>query len=92
MAAGVERIVFNILEFFPMMSQTECIKNDSNSLFYESLWANGTILSCCCLISASAGAFAGPSLLFHVDNCPHLNHRPTIGSNWHVASAVLGEI
>lgn len=36
----------------------------------------------------SEGAFA----LFHVDNCPHLNRTPTIGNNWHVASAVLGEI
>lgn len=40
----------------------------------------------------SAGALARPSLLFHVDNCPHLKHKPTIGSNWHVALAVLGEI
>lgn len=44
------------------------------------------------MISASASAFAKPSLLFHADNCPHLNHSPTIGSNWHVAWAVLGEI
>lgn len=61
-------------------------------MFYESLLAKSTILYCCCMISASAGAFARPSLLFHADNCPHLNHRPTIGSNWHVALAVLGEI
>ena len=44
------------------------------------------------MISASAGAFARPSLLSQADNCPHLNHRPTIGSNWHIALAVLGEI
>lgn len=44
------------------------------------------------MISASAGAFARPSLLSQVDNCPHLNHRPTIGSNWHIDLAVLGEI
>ncbi len=61
-------------------------------MFYESLWANNAILHCRCMRSASAAAFARPSLLFHADNCPHLNHRPTIGSNWHVASAVLGEI
>ncbi len=66
--------------------------SDINGLFYESLWANSAISYCCCMISASAGAFARPSLLFHTDNCPHLNHRPTIGSNWHVALAVLGEI
>lgn len=41
-----------------------------------------------CVCMTSEEAFA----LFHVDNCPHLNRTPTIGSNWHVASAVLGEI
>lgn len=51
-----------------------------------------TLLYGCYTVSASAGAFARPSLLFHADNCPHLNHGPTIGSNWHVALAVLGEI
>lgn len=95
MAASVGRIVFNNLWVFhriPMLSQTEFIKKDSNSLFYESLWTYSTILYCCCMLSASAGVFARPSLLFHADNCPHLNHRPTIGSNWHVSLAVLGKI
>lgn len=95
-AAGIERwIVFKVFWVLPwtlIVSQTEFIKNDGNGFFYESLWANSAILYCCCMISASAGAFARPSLLFHADNCPHLNHRPTIGSNWHVALAVLGEI
>lgn len=75
-----------------MLNQKDLPKDDSNCLFSESLWANSAILYCCYTISASAGAFARPSLLFHADNCPHLNHRPTIGSNWHVALAVLGEI
>lgn len=96
MSAGVERCsVFNHFWVFHRiytLRQPDFIKKDGNGFFYESLWANGAILYCCCMISASAGPFARPSLLFHVDNCPHLNHRPTIGSNWHVALAVLGEI
>lgn len=52
---------------------------------FEEIHKVGMIL---CVCMTSEGEFA----LFHVDNCPHLNRTPTIGSNWHVASAVLGEI
>lgn len=76
----------------PHAKSSRNINNDCISLFSESVQAQSTMWRCCCVISASAAAFARPSLLFHADNCPHLNHRPTIGSNWHVASAVLGEI
>lgn len=68
------------------MSKQQCSRSP---LFSESFWDT---MWCCYTIWTSAGAFARPSLLFHVDDCPQLKHRPTIGSNWHIALAVLGEI
>lgn len=93
-AAWVEAdvIVSSFCSFSPTACQIRLIaEEEKNGLFYQSSCAKrgNHIL----LLYHISGCICQASFrLFHADDCPHLNHGSTIGSNWHVALAVLGEI